>query len=91
VVIPRSLTTDTQRFSGMTTKYENFVRKLDFDGGRDILIKNLPKAEQTEEVIKELERLTEELVFLQNNKWNGIWARIIANFLATANLGSVSI
>ncbi len=38
-----------------------------------------------------MKELSIELVELERKHWNGIWARIITNYLATANLGKFDI
>ncbi|MBU2543270.1 N-6 DNA methylase [Patescibacteria group bacterium] len=38
-------------------------------------------------VIEHIEALANKFVELERNGWNGIWARIVTNFLTTANLG----
>lgn len=86
IVIPKSLTENPQKFSGVMTKYEKFIRKLDYKSALKLLMDNLNSNEHKSEVIKELERLTKQLWELEKKKWNGIWARIITNFLITANL-----
>ena len=45
----------------------------------------------TENISLELHHLSNNLVSLEKQKWNGIWARIITNFLTTANLGKFNL
>jgi hypothetical protein len=91
IIMPRSLVKDTQRFSDLMNQYEKNIKKEDFDGSIKLLIDNLPREEQIPSVLKELERLTHQLVHLENEKWNGIWARIMSNFLITAELGKFEV
>ena len=52
------------------------------------LIKDADLTEKTEAKIIEL---TKHLIDLEKNNWDGIWARILGNYLATANLGKFDI
>ena len=91
IVMPRSLVKSVQRFSQIMTGYEKRIKKLDNVGSLKLLTDNLPTNERKSKVIEELERLTNQLVDLEKEKWNGIWARIMSNFLITANLGRFDI
>lgn len=91
IVMPRSLVRNIQEFSQIMTEYEKRIKKLDFAGSLNILTENLQANERKPNVINELERLTKQLVNLEKEKWNGIWARIMSNFLITANLGRFDI
>ena len=91
IAIPKSLTTNIQKFSAIMTEYEKRIKKYDVEGGLKLLTDDLQDKECIPEVINELKRLTEQLVDLEKKKWNGIWARIITNFLITANLGRFDI
>ncbi|WP_424355430.1 Eco57I restriction-modification methylase domain-containing protein [Methanobacterium sp. MBAC-LM] len=51
------------------------------------IIEKIPTTERTEEIKKQIRILSENLVFLHKNKWDGIWVRIIYNFLSTIKLG----
>ncbi len=47
----------------------------------------IPDIDKTEQIITKINYLAEQFVDLEKNDWNGIWARIVTNFLTTANLG----
>jgi hypothetical protein len=51
------------------------------------IIEKIPEKERTIEIQKQIQLLSENLVFLHKNKWDGIWIRIIYNFLSTVKLG----
>jgi len=91
VTMPRSLVTNIQRFSQIMTEYEKMVKQENEDNSLKLLTNSLPNNEQIPEVINELKRLTKQLVNLEKEEWNGIWARILSNFLITANLGRFDI
>ena len=53
---------------------------------------SLVKSEELTDLIKkEIYRLSSVLVDLEKRRWNGIWARILTNYLTTANLGKFDI
>jgi hypothetical protein len=91
VTMPRSLVANVQRFSQIMTEYEKKIKQKDADGSLKLLADSLPSNEQIPEVINELKRLTGQLVDLEKGEWNGIWARILSNFMITANLGRFDI
>jgi len=47
--------------------------------------------QKTNEIAKRIQELSRNLVVLHQNKWDGIWVRIIFNFLSTAKLGQFDI
>lgn len=91
IVMPRSLVKNTQKFSELMTNYEKSIKKEDFEGSIKVLLNNLSEKESEPSILKELKRLTQQLIDLEKDKWNGIWARIINNFLITAELGRFEI
>jgi hypothetical protein len=91
IVVPKSLTNNTQRFSLMMMEYEKQIKRKDSKSALNILMENLIKTERIPAVINELTRLTDDLVGLEKKDWDGIWARIISNFISTANLGRFDI
>jgi hypothetical protein len=91
VTMPTSLVKNTQNFSEIMTNYEKGIKKKDFDGSLKLLTESLPQNEKIPSILKELEKLTQQLIELEKGEWNGIWARIINNFLITAELGQFEI
>lgn len=91
VTIPTSMVKNTQNFSELMTEYEKQIKKKDFDGSLKLLTEKLSTDEKIPSILKELEKLTQQLVELEKGEWNGIWARIINNFLITAELGQFEI
>ncbi len=86
IKFPVSLVQDTPRFVQLMHKYENLVKETDADSGSELLLSSLNKKDNKKEVKDFLVDLTDQLVELERKKWNGIWARIITNFLTTACL-----
>lgn len=51
------------------------------------ILDSIDENDKTNVIKDRVEKLAKNLVFLHQNKWDGIWVRIISNFLATAKLG----
>jgi methylase of polypeptide subunit release factors len=87
ILLPASAVSDVKKFSKVMTKLEEDIENEDEEAVTNELLNIISPSEQTEKVRLEIANLSKRLVDLQRNKWNGIWARIICNFLTTANLG----
>lgn len=87
VLLPRSAVNDVAQFSKTMTVLETHIENENQTAVANELYKIVLPTDLTKEVKKEIVQLARNLVDLQKNKWNGIWARIISNFLTTANLG----
>lgn len=51
------------------------------------ILNSVDKKDKTKIIEKKIKNLAKELVSLHKNKWDGIWVRIMSNFLSTAKLG----
>jgi len=87
LVLPKSAVADVALFSKTMTRLETYIENENETAVDKELRSIIPVQDQTPDVKAEIARLSKNLVDLQRNKWNGIWARIISNFLTTANLG----
>ena len=87
LLIPTSAVADVASFSKTMTNLEDFIQNENEGAVVEALTEIIRPTDRTAEVLHEITRLAQSLVELQRNKWNGIWARIISNFLTTANLG----
>ncbi|MCD4829799.1 MAG: hypothetical protein K8R90_10265 [Candidatus Cloacimonetes bacterium] len=85
--LPKSAVRDTLAFSQTMTSIENDIRNLDSISISQKILKLVPSSEQSEMIVSKIRTLAEQFVELEQNDWNGIWARIITNFLTTSNLG----
>ncbi len=90
IQLPISLVQDTAAFVIIMYEYERLVKSQKVDAGVKLLIKHIPVQDRKDEVINNIKRLTEQLVDLERKNWDGIWARIITNFLTTACIGKFS-
>jgi N-6 DNA Methylase len=91
IMLPASAVADVARFSKTMSNLEIHIEGEDEAGASEELCSIVPSADLTPAVRAEIDALASRLVDLQRNKWNGIWARIICNFLTTANLGKFDI
>ncbi len=87
ITLPISLVDNTAKFVKIMYDYENAIRSQRYEVAKEILISSLEGREKTDKIIKLIEELTIQLIDLESKGWNGIWARIITNFLTTACLG----
>lgn len=85
--LPQSAVSNPELFSKTMTDIELDIHNLDTDAIKQKLFLIIPKEELTEEIRNRINSLAEQFVELEKNEWNGIWARIVTNFLTTANLG----
>lgn len=86
VELPKSIVENTPRFVRLMYKYECLVRAQDTDTASHLLIRALTKSSRKPPIERRIFSLTEQLVALERKGWNGIWARIMTNFLTTAAL-----
>ncbi len=87
LLLPKSAVSDVAQFSKTMTQLETHIENENEAAVAKELRSIIPTSDLTTEVKQEIADLAKNLVYLQRNKWNGIWARIISNFLTTANLG----
>ena len=89
--LPVSLVSDTRRFMKLMRDYEVCVQEQDAYAANSLLLAAIPSPEKVSGVIDSIASLTDELISLEAQGWNGIWARILSNFLTTACLGRFDI
>jgi hypothetical protein len=90
-ILPISLARDTPKFMARMLEYEQHIKARNHDAARRVLLNGIPANERKFLVRKHITELTESLIELERNGWNGIWARILSNFLTTACLGRFSV
>ncbi|MFO8058633.1 MAG: N-6 DNA methylase [bacterium] len=84
--LPLILSQNTPRFLKIMHEYEQAIYDQEENYANELLINNLPAERRSEAVIRNIESLTSVLIDLERKEWNGIWARIISNFLTVASL-----
>ena len=85
--LPKSAVLDSVLFSKTMTSIEQDIHNLDAESIQEKLSAIIPEEDLTAEISNRISALAEQFVELERNEWNGIWARIVTNFLTTANLG----
>lgn len=91
ILVPASMVSDPFAFSQAMTRIELFIRNLDEDNTYLCLEKLVAPSDLTHLVKEQIRKLATELVELEKRNWDGIWARIITNYLTTANLGKFDV
>lgn len=92
-VLPVSLVQDTPAFIKLMMDYE---RAIQAEGSQPeqasaVLFAAMSADQLTPTIVAAIENLSSQLCELERKGWNGIWARILSNFLTTACLGKFSI
>ncbi len=90
-VLPVSLVSDTAKFMQLMVAYERDIKTKKRETAKQRLLRGIPKDQRTFSVRRTIAELTNRLIELEENGWNGIWARILSNFLTTACLGQFSV
>ncbi|HWW62874.1 MAG TPA: N-6 DNA methylase, partial [Thermoanaerobaculia bacterium] len=90
-ILPVSLVRDTKRFMELMLTYEGHIRAKKADAAKAVIIDALRANDKKFLVRKAVAELTDNLIELERKGWNGIWARILSNFLMTACLGRFTV
>lgn len=85
--LPLSIVKNPIVFSETMTSIEEDIKNLDSESIRDKLLSIIDEGDKKLGIIERIQSLADKFVELEQNDWNGIWARIVTNFLTTANLG----
>lgn len=92
ITLPWSLIRDLERLSQAVVKMEDFLLLEDCEGLYLYFCQLLQEGDRSNNLLlEELRELSKELVDLQRQNWNGIWARIICNFYSTIGVGKFDI
>lgn len=87
VLLPQSAVKDSLNFSKAMTEIELHIKNLDERSIYDTLCELCVESDLSALIQENLSELSIKFVELERQDWNGIWARIVTNFLTTANLG----
>lgn len=88
VYIPLEMAKNYKRFAHVMFEFERLVKAKNYTEAKAYLLKEAQAKKQPKVVSDHLEALADQIIELERNEWNGIWARIIANFISTACIGS---
>lgn len=91
ISLPASVVRDTAEFSTAMTEVEMQTKFRDARAIEERIQQLCVPADLTEPVRANIAKFAEALVDLETQEWNGIWPRIVANFLTTANLGKFDV
>ena len=86
-VLPVSVVQDTPVFVRLMQSYESAIKEQDRESAVALLTESVPLNERKSGISTAIESLTDNLLTLEAKGWNGIWARVLSNFLTTACLG----
>ena len=87
ISVPLSMVADSNRFSRVMSQIETSIKALDIASIYEAFVSLCDEGDKKEKILENLNSLATQLVELEKRQWNGVWARIITNFLSTANLG----
>ncbi|MBD5350099.1 MAG: hypothetical protein HDR89_04360 [Bacteroides sp.] len=87
IILPKNACSNILEFSRVMTSLEQDILNQDIESVACRIRNLIPLNEQTEAIVNNVHSLAKKFVFLEQNNWNGIWARIVTNFLSTAALG----
>jgi len=91
VTLPRSVLNDVSRFTTAMADIEVYTKARNPGAIRHAVEKLIDAEERTDQVRSQIDTLADTLVALEDSQWNGIWPRIIADFLTTAALGEFDV
>lgn len=91
IKLPVSIISDIKIFSNTMNSLEFYVSCCDFDSVYENIVNLIPVHERKDTILDNVKELSNTLIDLQVNKWDGIWVRIIKNYLITANIGKFDI
>lgn len=89
-LLPVSLVEDTPKFMRLMVDYEKEIKRQDFNAARDKLQDAIANKDLVFTIRRNINSLTDQLVKMEACGKNGIWARILSNFLTTACVGQFS-
>jgi hypothetical protein len=86
VALPVSLVQRSAAFVTAMHQFEDCVHADDAEAATGALTAELSSEERTPQVVARIRHLADRLVELHGKEWNGIWARVLTNFLSTGAL-----
>lgn len=91
IELPISMIKDVEKFSEIMNTLELDIKCSNIEAINNKLLSLVPKNEINETINSNINNLSDKLVYLEENNWNGIWVRIIKNYLITATLSDFDI
>ncbi|MFH1970883.1 MAG: hypothetical protein ABIJ05_00660 [Patescibacteria group bacterium] len=87
IVLPKSIVQNTDQFSKVMAEIEFDIKSLDWQAVSKKIRGLAKQGDLIPAVTEKIDELSKKFIELERNEWNGIWARIVTNFLTTASLG----
>lgn len=91
ITVPHSMVDNVSKLAQEMIVVETQVKNRNMNKVVEIFKSLVKEQDLTENTEKNIFKLAQNLIRLEEMNWNGIWARILANYLSTANLGSFDI
>ncbi len=92
IYFPEAGLKNLKKFSKTMIEIELDILSLNKDGIYNRLMNLLPVDIQERDIVKtKLHDLADKFVEFESKQWNGIWARIITNYLTTSKIGHFDI
>lgn len=91
IAVPRSMVDNVSKLAQEMIVVETHVKNRNLDKVAEAFKSLVKKKDLTEKTENNILKLAKNLIHLEEMNWNGIWARILANYLSTANLGRFDI
>ncbi len=88
--IPLKMAEDSLPFAKAMFEFERFIKAADYSEARQFLVDHAMAYDSHDIVEQHIGNLADQIIDLEKREWNGIWARVIANFVATACIGPFS-
>ena len=85
--IPVAMTADLLDFARTMFEFERFIKEGSYDEAKTYLLQQAGGEKPGGIINRRIGELADQIIDLEKRQWNGIWARVIANFIATAEIG----
>lgn len=85
--IPSYMAEDLLGFARAMFEFERYIKVGEYDEAKQFILKHAKSSKKPKVVGERLGALADQIIDLEKRQWNGIWARVIANFISTACVG----
>ena len=90
VVLPSSFVENTD-FLELMSQVQAIVRTEEVELVYEKFINNISDTDKNDSIKREIKTLSEQLIKLHKKNWDGIWIRIVANFMLIARVKHIDI
>lgn len=90
IVLPSSFV-ERNDFFFLMSQIQSIIKAEDHNLVYEKFIENIDKSELNDEIINQIKILSEQLITLHQKDWDGIWIRIVANFMLVARIKNIDI